>query len=72
MDLHPDSSDEELIRRLLGDKAAKAEAETDDDDTADEEMEEEEEEEQDGLKAFEEIEGECKFGSHSPHGFRHE
>ncbi|MCJ1343254.1 hypothetical protein MMC31_001447 [Peltigera leucophlebia] len=62
VDLHPDSSDEELMRSLRGDKAAKAEAETNDDDDGDEEEEEEEEEkEQDGLKAFEDIQGECKL-----------
>lgn len=67
VDLHPDSSDEELMRSLRGDKAAKVEAETSDNDDADEEKEkeeegeEEEEAEQDGLKAFEEIEGECKL-----------
>lgn len=59
VDLHPDSSDEELMKSLRGDNAAKAEAEAetndDDDDDADEE------EGQDGLKAFEEIEGECKL-----------
>lgn len=49
------------MRSLRGDKAAKAEAETNDDDDGDEEEEEEEEKEQDGLKAFEDIEGECKL-----------
>lgn len=47
------------MRNLRGDKAAKAETEIDGGDDADEE--EEEEGEQDGLKAFEDIEGECKL-----------
>lgn len=50
------------MRNLRGDKAAKAETEIDGGDDADDADEEEEEEgEQDGLKAFEEIEGECKL-----------
>lgn len=60
VDLHPDSSDEELTRSLRGDNAAKAEAETHDDDDGDDD-DADEEEGQDGLKAFEEIEGECKL-----------
>ena len=49
------SSDGESMRSLRGDKAAKAEAEANDEDDADEELG------QDGLKAFDEIEGECKL-----------
>ena len=44
------------MKILLGDEAEKAEAESIDDDDDDEE-----EEEQDGLKAFEKIEGDCKL-----------
>ena len=54
VDIHPDSSDEELMKSLRGDKALNAEAETSDDD-------DEEEEEQDGLTAFEGVEGDCKL-----------
>lgn len=49
------------MQSLRGDKAAKAEAETSDDDHDDDDADEEEEVEQDGLKAFKEIEGECKL-----------
>lgn len=56
VDLHLDSIDEELMRSLRGDKAAKAEAETNEnDDDADEEVG------QDGLKVFEGKGGECKL-----------
>lgn len=55
VDIHPDSSDEELMKGLRREKAEKAEAETSDDD------DEKEEGEQDGLTAFEGVEGDCKL-----------
>lgn len=56
VDLNLESSEEEPMRSLRGDKAAKVEAETNEEgDDADEEVG------QDGLKAFEEIGGECKL-----------
>lgn len=57
VDIHPDSSDEELMKVLRREKAGKAEAETSDDDDDDEKQEEE----QDGLMAFEGVEGDCKL-----------
>ena len=59
VDIHLDSSDEELMKSLRREKAVKVEAETSDDD--DDDDDDDDEKGQDGLTAFEGVEGDCKL-----------
>lgn len=63
VDIYPESSDEELMKGLRLETAVKAEAETSDydDDGDNDDDDEKEEDEQDGLTAFEGVEGDCKL-----------